>query len=235
MLDKFKRFKYRLLIDYPIVEKLNRWLRPRNIVTFFLTSIRLKKYKQENNIIKLNIGGGRSKIRGWLNCDISYGDVYFNAIRRFPFRNEEVAYIFSEHFIEHIPVEKAQFFLKEGARTLKKGGVLRLSTPDLEFYVRLYRGEEKEVTLDMFCDRIRHIFPETPDQCSFFNRIIKEFGHKFNYDFNMLRKMCLGAGFSLIYRVGYSKSDYEELDGLEKHSSVKWYQDKASLIIEAVK
>ena len=172
------------MVNYSFVRWLNRWVRPKNLITFVSTRRRIKRYLKNHKDIKLNIGCGRNHLQGWLNADISYGDIYLDATKKFPFENNSVTFIFSEHLIEHLPLNKGIKFLKECYRVLKPGGVLRLSTPDLRFYINLYLGEEKEVALDEFCSRIRHIFPTTPHRCMFINKILTEFGHLFNYDYD---------------------------------------------------
>ena len=229
------RYKYHLMMNYSVVRCLNRWIRPKNMMTLVLTKSRISKYLKSNKDLKLNIGCGRNHLEGWLNGDINSGYIYLNAVKKLPFKDNSVTFIFSEHFIEHITVDEGIKFFKGCFRILKPGGVLRLSTPDLRFYINLYNGEEKEVTLDDFCSRIRHVFHTTPHRCTFMNKILTEFGHLFNYDYDLLESTTRSIGFSQIKRVTYGESEYNELSGLEHHSKVKWYQEKATLIIEAVK
>ncbi len=56
----------------------------------------------------------------------------------YPFTDETFQWISSEHFIEHITPFQAVQWLKECFRLLKRGGVLRISTPDLELYMKGY-------------------------------------------------------------------------------------------------
>ena len=82
-----------------------------------------------------------------------------------PFDDNTVDFIFSEHMIEHLPEKTIRRFWGECFRVLKPSGWMRHSTPDLTFIVRLYLGEIKDVSLDDFYSRIRHIRKDTPHPC----------------------------------------------------------------------
>src|SRR5262249_51787858 len=49
---------------------------------------------------------------------------------------------YSEHFIEHLTLLEAVFWLKQVHRVLVPGGLLRISTPDLRKYVEGYLEED---------------------------------------------------------------------------------------------
>ena len=85
---------------------------------------------------KLHVGCGDRAIRGWCNIDVAHltAEVqYVDALKCIPFDSESFQFIFSEHFIEHLTYEDGLLFFKEASRVLKKGGVLRTSTPDSNF------------------------------------------------------------------------------------------------------
>ena len=52
--------------------------------------------------------------------------------------------VFAEHLIEHLTFAEDRRFCSEVYRTLRPGGVVRLSTPDLQFLVRYYEDESAE-------------------------------------------------------------------------------------------
>lgn len=95
-------------------------------------------------------------LKGWINIDLTfepyeqylkyYGDVYypleirgdkrdFYAIditkKELPLPNDSVAVIFHEDFIEHLDQRSQIIFFAETLRVLKKGGIHRVNTPDL--------------------------------------------------------------------------------------------------------
>lgn len=84
--------------------------------------------------VRLHIGCGASPIEGWVNVDIQDGagvDRLLDVRRGLPF--EDVELIFAEHFIEHLTLEESLAFLAECRRILLPEGVLRLSTPNLDW------------------------------------------------------------------------------------------------------
>ena len=92
---------------------------------------------------KLNIGCGDTFINdiSWINIDIDSNSkdvISHNILKDIPFSNESFDFIYTSHFIEHIPLEKIDFFFRECSRVLKKGGYIRIVTPDLEEMCQSY-------------------------------------------------------------------------------------------------
>ena len=86
---------------------------------------------------KLHIGSGRVALPSWVNVDIQplpEVDVVNDVTEGLPF--DEAQFIFAEHFIEHLPFDAALQFLRECRRVLLENGVLRLSTPNLDWVLR---------------------------------------------------------------------------------------------------
>ncbi|MFX0199577.1 MAG: methyltransferase domain-containing protein [Candidatus Hodarchaeota archaeon] len=228
--------KYRVLTGSSCIEWLNRSLRPANWLARFRTRSTIKWTLSNGGAVKVNIGCGRTRIdETWLHGDIHRGDIYVNAMKRFPFEDDSVDVIFSEQLIEHLPGKKIRKFWSECFRVLKPGGWMRHSTPDLDFIVKLYHGEIHDVDLDMFYQRIRHIRKDTPHPCIYMNEILTLWGHRFIYDESYLRKVWMDSGFVNVKRVRYGLSDKPELAGLEQHSKTGWVQNGFTLIMEAQK
>jgi len=229
-----ERIKFKLL-RIPLIEGINIWTRPANIRAFLMKRIKINRYLKNHRIIKLHLGCGKTRLKGWLNSDVHRGEIYLNVKKIFPFDNESIDFIFSEHLIEHLSLRDARYLLKECNRILKKGGVMRISTPDLEFYAKLYLGQFENITLDDFSQRIRPIYPKTPAPCVFMNEILTLFGHKFTYDREFLKYLCGQAGFTKMTDVEYGLSEYSELMMLEQHTSIKWVQNRATILLECSK
>src|SRR6266508_4294813 len=104
-------------------------------------------YLATTSEIKLQIGGALHRLDGWLNTDIDpvAGVMFMDATKPFPFADETIQFIYTEHMIEHIPREKATAMLSECYRVMRKGGVLRVTTPDLAAIVGLYRPTLSDV------------------------------------------------------------------------------------------
>ncbi len=75
----------------------------------------------------IQLGCGKNRLQGWMNLDMPVFDI----TRPLPWNDQSVDALFLEHVIEHIPTNQAYAFMKEAWRTLKPGGILRLTFPDL--------------------------------------------------------------------------------------------------------
>ena len=85
--------------------------------------------------IKLNLGCRNKKLPGFINIDIcedTKPDVVDNAFTLKKFQWESVDLIYSSHMLEHLNYAESFKALSRWHFLLKKGGVLRLSVPDLE-------------------------------------------------------------------------------------------------------
>ncbi len=57
---------------------------------------------------------------------------YFRAGDALPFADGEVDFVYTEHFFEHLFLDEALALLREIARVLAPGGVLRIASPDAD-------------------------------------------------------------------------------------------------------
>jgi predicted SAM-dependent methyltransferase len=175
----------------------------------------------------LNLGCGSLPLPGWINVDIARGpqvDVVWDLSKSLPFRDESCAVIYCEHMIEHLSRNDAKTFLRECFRVLREGGVIRLSTPDAERFLRSY-AEDGEF--------LRHpSFPEpivTP--LDRINLMMRENGqHLWVYDRESLSIALNRAGFSTIIEQKFGESTHPRLQNLD--TAGRAFE---SLYIEAVK
>src|ERR1700678_4265494 len=57
--------------------------------------------------IKANVGCGQEPFQGWTNLDLesnSRADILWDVTEGLPFENGSCAYVYCEHFLEHLPV-----------------------------------------------------------------------------------------------------------------------------------
>jgi predicted SAM-dependent methyltransferase len=169
--------------------------------------------------MKLHLGCGPVIHPGWVNIDNQpYPgiDQVLDVTKGLPFEN--VKFIFAEHFIEHIPYPTAVELLRECRRVLADDGVLRLSTPNLDWvWVTHYR-------LDMNDQ-------EAVDACYAINRGFRGWGHQFLYNEATLKATLQQAGFSQFTRVDYGESPHPELRGLERHDKAPNYGPLSHILI----
>lgn len=197
---------------------------------------------KSHKIKKLHVGCGKYNLPDWINGDIdTRADVYLGATKRLPFKNNEIDFIFCEHFIEHLSRKEAEFFLKECFRVLEKNRVMRVSTPDLELLVKTYLDENPFVRVSQVIERhktmniVKARNEKNITKCEWLNDKMRAWEHKFIYDFETLTKILKECGFSRIKKCKFGESEHKELRNLEKHADVKWMKTAEPLILEAEK
>ena len=150
---------------------------------------------------RLHIGSGRERLEGWVNIDnqaLPGVDVVADVTLGLRFSNVEA--IFAEHFIEHLPFWECERFLRDCRNALAADGVLRLSTPNLDWVVATqYSGR----------DHVR--------DCFALNTSFRGWGHQFLFNAATLGAVLKRAGFAKVEFLTYGGSPHAELQGLERH------------------
>jgi predicted SAM-dependent methyltransferase len=183
-----------------------------------------RSYFRQNKVRKLQLGcGGHVLKDGWLNSDyypVSPKCMHLNAAECFPFRNDEFDFIFSEHMIEHLPYASGVQMIRECFRILKNRGVIRLSTPDLSFLIRLHQGARSKTEHDYIVWATKTWINDAPyfDSVFVINNFVRDWGHTFIYDENTLRFALQKAGFTQIKRCELNRSEHDELQNLENEN-----------------
>lgn len=173
---------------------------------------------------RLHIGCGPQALAGWTNVDnrpYPGVDRILDVTIGLPY--SDVEYLFAEHLIEHLAYDDALNFLRECRRVLAPDGVLRLSTPNLDWVLRTQYLPELWKCDD---DAVR--------DCFVLNRAFKGWGHQFLYNRQSLAATLRLAGFGVVEECGYGESRHEALRGIERHDT---YGDEDTgphvLIVEA--
>jgi predicted SAM-dependent methyltransferase len=95
----------------------------------------------------LNVGCGSKYHKDWVNIDMNSYDqdvLSCNLLKGIPFPDEHFEVLYHSQVLEHIPKEKAFYFMKECHRVLKKNGIIRVVVPDLENIVNEYKKHLNE-------------------------------------------------------------------------------------------
>jgi predicted SAM-dependent methyltransferase len=174
--------------------------------------------------LRLHIGSGRERLEGWVNIDaqaLPGVDVVADVTKGLQFSN--VAAIFAEHFLEHLPLDLAVAFLNEAWRVLARGGWIRLSTPNLDWvWASHYR-------LDADLETKRAAALQL-------NRAFHGWRHQFLWNREMLGEALAACGFVEVRWCEYGQSELPFFRGIERHET---YGDSAELphviIVEARK
>ena len=186
------------------------------------------------NLDKVPFEGGASVSQNENPIEIAPGTFFlqFDATLKLPFENESFEWVFAEHFIEHLSLFEAIHWLEEVKRLLKPRGVIRISTPDIEKYVRGYLDSNEDFFKKQR-DILQEINPVVPNRRAWMlNHIFRCFEHQWLYDFDELVYIAKRAGFldSNVTRQGFGIGSVQELS--------RWEQEKRrfeSLYVEIVK
>jgi len=182
-----------------------------------ITPIRLRQ-KDFRTPTRIHLGCGPRILPGWINTDSSInrtgGILYVNLAKPLPFPGDVAAFVFSEHVHEHLPYKDGLQLLREVYRVLAPSGVLRLAVPNLDFYLRLHTEKNHH---DQFIREWHQMAkPDAPaDALTMINDVFMNYGHRYIYDFDGLRRQLESAGFRNIREFEPGKSDVADLANLE--------------------
>lgn len=176
--------------------------------------------------MKVHLGCGPQVFQGWYNLDLDpkHPSVLKHDLTKpLPFTESFAAYIYSEHFIEHITKSQGLNFLKECYRILQSGGVLRLSTPDLTILAKDY--------LEGKIDRWSNAGWKPASACDLLNEGMRSWGHQYLYGQEEITKSLKLAGFQQeeIKMVPWRLSKHNVFNGIETRTNGQ------ELILEATK
>jgi predicted SAM-dependent methyltransferase len=89
----------------------------------------------------LNLGCGGKFHKDWINADIAPRDksvLKCNFLKGLPFESDTFDVVYHSHILEHMTKPDGEKFINECVRVLKKGGVIRIVTPNLERIAKEY-------------------------------------------------------------------------------------------------
>ncbi len=172
----------------------------------------------------LHIGCGNKRLEGWVNIDMQplpQVDVVADVTKGLRFRGAER--IYAEHFLEHLHIDDVLSFLERSHDTLVDGGVIRLSTPNLDWvWLNQYTFEGPE--------------HERANRAIVLNRAFRGWEHRFLWNKEILARALTACGFEDLSWHAYGDSNRVEFRQLERHET---YPDSPDLphvlIVEAVK
>ena len=192
-------------------------------------SRRLQENIVQRNVDKLHVGCGLVLLDGWLNILYEprqeYGRVKekegrlflnYNLLKKWPVNDNSISFIAGSHFIEHLDLNHGIRFLKESFRAMRPGGVIRLSCPDLEVYVRNY----VEKNMDFFENKLIREWctfsqAETAGEILAAKAYDSGGAHKWFYDFDSLKHILELSGFRDVKKCRRLEGATPELDMIE--------------------
>ena len=165
--------------------------------------------KSANLPLKVNVGCGNEPFQGWINLDLSSdtrADILWDVTDGLPVPENSCAFIYSEHFLEHIPVQEGVRFLTDCRRSLQPGGVVRIGMPCVQEVARQYY--ENTWAQQPWLEKYGYGWIRT--RAEYINIGFRDWGHQWLYDFEELDRRLREAGFSRIERAAWGESKYPE-------------------------
>jgi predicted SAM-dependent methyltransferase len=191
---------------------VTRPIRSYSKVQNLISRLKRNRHAQVSTAIRkkkeyLDIGCGPQMHEHCLNLDYSWReglDLCWDVTRGLPLPTASMRGIFSEHCLEHLPFGAVPAVLAECWRVLKPGGVFRLIVPDGELYLRGYAAIADGASLRLpYADGDAWQGMYTPMMS--INRIFRDHGHLFIYDFETLERLLAKAGFSGIAKCKFNE------------------------------
>lgn len=161
--------------------------------------------------MKLHLGCGKNILKGWVNIDLHHTEdvigIDLSKDGLSHFKDNTASHIFAEHFIEHMPRERARMLIRECYRVLEPGGMLRFTTPDLDLLVEDYLANK----LDRWSGS--GWIPKTKAQL--INEGMRFWGHEFLYNADDAEELLEEAGFRDIKPCEHRYSKHYDFNGIE--------------------
>lgn len=205
-----------------------------NLFLFELSSFLGRSFQNKKLSIRregtnlLNLGCANTCYKDWINADFFRLRFWINSPPkpdwmldlRYPLNCDDAVWdgVFTEHTLEHLYPQHSFQLLTEIFRTLKPGGWLRISVPDLEKYVQYYTGkvpDEEFRKWDTGCEAIR--------------ALTQNWGHLSLYDQHLLKALLITVGFINVRVVDFQHGADKRL--FKEQPERKW----ESLYMEAQK
>jgi predicted SAM-dependent methyltransferase len=131
---------------------------------------------------------------------------FYNLKMGVPLHDNSTDIIYCSHFLEHLDKKDGQKFLEECFRSLKSGGLMRISIPDLDYAMQMYQRNEIESMMGLF----------------FYTSNDWDFAaHKYGYNYTHLKEILEKIGFVKINKMSYQNGEcpgIEYLDIYPEHS-----------------
>ncbi|OGZ63889.1 MAG: hypothetical protein A3A98_01215 [Candidatus Staskawiczbacteria bacterium RIFCSPLOWO2_01_FULL_40_39] len=190
-----------------------------NAALSFWNSVRNNKTQKNKPEVassdKLQIGGGKRYMHGFVNLDIfPPADIIWDSRYGLPFQKDTFSFIFSEHFLEHLdfPIS-VNCVLQEIYRILKPSGKVVIGVPDGGKVIKAY-GERNKKFLHKLRQQAynrRQLPIETYSDIDLVNYLFRDqlenpnyTIHYWAYDKNSLENILRSVGFKKVEKYPFN-------------------------------
>ena len=149
-----------------------------------------------------------------------------------PLEPNTMDFVYCSEVIEHYPMFEARHVIQEANRILKKGGVFRITTPDVK---KICRGYVEGL---LTCREFNEFFfwhsqDRRPRKLERLGELIYSTNpHMFLYDLGSIQRILLDSGFSMVREYSMGVGTVPDLNKLEENMDKR---RRFSMYIEASK
>jgi predicted SAM-dependent methyltransferase len=196
----------------------------------------------KNKTKKLNLGCGPSGINGWTNYDygvlpllskfpqvrhlicnlgllpknydVTWPEIELVDIKnKFPANDNSIDYIYCSQVLEHFNEYESKDILKESHRVLKKGGIIRVSVPDIAAMLKLYEKNKDPRETNITWWGYEKDIPPANIIAKLSKFFIRD--HQWHYDKNSMKKLLKNCGFKKVTVKSFRKGNVPDLAKVE--------------------
>ncbi len=173
--------------------------------------------------LRLHLASGDRVLPGWHNIDLagSAADFLWDLRRPLPVAPGSVTAVFSEHFMEHVPLPAAAQLFAQCFDLMAPGAIIRMGVPDFSEYFRDY------ATGGGMIERAR---PGRPTRMVALNELVYSYGHACLWDFETMAGLLREIGFVEPRECRYGDSRLDPVPDWDYRS-----QHEPTLYVEAVR
>lgn len=147
---------------------------------------------------KLHLGCGHIILPGFTNIDIRdiEGIDKVSPVYPLDYKSNTFDLVYGSHLLEHFPRKQTLNILKEWIRVLKPDGILRLSVPDINALIKIYR--------------------QTNDISQIIGPLFGKQDYKYNYhytifDYKILKELMEKAGLTAVHTWDYRRTIHSDI------------------------
>ena len=153
----------------------------------------------------INLGCGPNARPDFVNIDFQWlpgVDICRDLTKGVPAAGGSAAGIFSEHCIEHVPLDQARALLADCHRVMRSGAIMRIVVPDLEIHCRTYLDSLANPDIAMPNERYAG-YGGINRPVAVLNMLFYGSAHRFIYDSRAMAEVLRDAGFVDIVKCAF--------------------------------
>ena len=183
---------------------------------------------QKGNEEKLNLCSGKQIIEDYISLDYNFhADLIVNlSSGNLPFKTSSLSVVVCTSAINYFTRKRGYEIICEVYRVLKKGGVARFSSQDLELIAKKYVNKDTAFFFQKLSngkERFEGVTMGDKFNSWFYGYESHAGGCKYFYDFETLSEVFFNAGFSVVERKQYLESQLENIEKIDNREDQMFF------------